>query len=123
MGDPRHVLGTAAEAAVERWLTAAGWRVLARRCRPAGGGEIDLVAIDRSGVLVAIEVRARRSARAGSAAASVGPPRVARLRRSLATLAPMLNVTHRGLRVDLVTAEPVADPPGGWRLARLPGIG
>lgn len=123
MADPRHRLGLAAEAAVERWLTASGWRIVARRCRPRGGGELDLVAIDPDGVLVGIEVRARRSVRRGSAAASVGPTRIDRLRRSLGLLAPELGLAHRGLRVDLVTVEPVDDAPGRWRLARLPTVG
>ncbi|MBW3612526.1 MAG: YraN family protein [Chloroflexi bacterium] len=123
MADPRHVLGRAAEAAVERWLCAAGWRILARRIRPTtGGGEIDLVALDPSGVLVAVEVRARRSRRAGAAAASVDARRVRRLGRALAAIGPMSRWPHAGLRVDLVTVEPT-DVPGRWRLTRLPSIG
>lgn len=124
MADPRHALGRAAEALAERWLTDAGWRVLARRCRPPGGeGEIDLVALDPDGVLVAIEVRARRGRRMGGAAASVDRRRVARLRRSLAAVGAASGLTHRGLRVDLVTAEPAGRARSGWRLLRIPGIG
>lgn len=124
MADPRHALGRAAEAAVERWLTGAGWRMLARRCRPpGGGGELDLVALDPKDVLVAIEVRARRSPRTGGAAASVDWRRVARLRRSLAAIGAASGRTHRGLRVDLVTAEPLGYDRSGWRLVRIPGIG
>lgn len=123
MTDPRHSLGRSAEAATERWLTQAGWRVLGRRLRPTGGGEIDLAAVDPGGVLVAIEVRARGSVRAGSAAASVDDRRVRRLRRSLASVRGTVHSRHRGLRVDLVTAEPVGDQAGRWRLVRIPGIG
>lgn len=125
MTNPRHELGLAAEAATERWLRAAGWTVLGRRQRPvvAGGGEIDLVAIDPTGVMVAIEVRARRTRRTGSATLSVDERRVARLRRSLAAVAAAAGVPHAGLRIDLVACEPVADVPGRWRLERLPAIG
>ena len=123
MGDPRHVLGLAAEEAVAAWLTAAGWRMLARRARSAGGGEVDLVALDPGRVLVAVEVRARRTARAGPAATSVDARRVARLGRTLAALGATCGEPHRGLRIDLVTVEPAAEGVGRWRLSRLPGIG
>lgn len=120
MGDPRHVLGLAAETAVAAWLTDAGWQVVERRARSASG-EVDLLAIDPDAVLVAVEVRARRSARAGRAAESVDPRRVGRLRRTLASLAAVAP-PHRGLRVDLVTVEPMRDAPGRWRIRRIPGL-
>ncbi len=123
MSDPRHVLGLAAEEATARWLDATGWRVVARRQRSADGGETDLVALDRDGILVAIEVRARRSERAGTAAMTVDRRRVERLRRTLSSVARSSGEPHRGLRVDLVTAEPAPGQPGRWRLARIPGIG
>ena len=81
MGDPRHDLGLAAEAAVVGWLTDAGWRVIERRARSPTGGEVDIVAIDPERTLVAVEVRARRTRRAGEAALSVDQRRVMRLRR------------------------------------------
>ena len=123
MADPRHRLGLDAEEAVAAWLSGAGWRVLACRQRSDEGGEVDLVAVDPSGVLVAIEVRARRSRRAGSALESVEARRVERLRRTLATFARASSVPRRGLRVDLVAAEPDSKRPGLWRLRRIPGIG
>ena len=123
MTDPRHALGLAAEDATAAWLAAKGWQLLARRRRESGGGEVDLIAIDPGGVLVALEVRARRSRRAGAAAASVDAQRVARLRRTLASVGASFRRRHHGLRVDLVTAEPVADQAGRWRLLRIPGIG
>ena len=122
MGDPRHTLGLAAEEAVAAWLSAAGWRVILRRARAAGGGEVDLVALDPSRTLVAVEVRARRTARTGRAAMSVDGRRVARLGRTLAAVATTSDVGHRGLRIDLVSVEPSGEP-GRWRLTRMPGIG
>ena len=123
MTDPRHALGLAAEDATAAWLGANGWQVLARRRRVSGSGELDVVAIDPDGILVALEVRARRSRRAGDAAASVDARRVARLRRTLADVGASCSRRHRGLRVDLVTAEPVVGQAGRWRLLRFPGIG
>lgn len=125
MADPRHRLGLRAEEATNAWLSRHGWRALARRLRCPGGGEVDLVALDPSGILVAVEVRARGSSRTGPAAASVDRRRVARLARTLAAFAASdAAPPHRGLRIDLVTAEPVpGGPPGAWRLRRVPGIG
>lgn len=123
MTDPRHSLGLAAEEAVAAWLSASGWRVVARRRRSTDGGEVDLVALDPNRVLVAIEVRARRTMRAGAAAASVDQRRIGRVGRTLASVAASCGEAHDGLRIDLVTAEPAPDQPGRWRLRRIPGIG
>lgn len=123
MGNPRHALGLAAESAVAEWLAACGWLVLGRRVRVAGGSEVDILALDPVRNLVAVEVRARHSGRAGSAATTADAKRVLRLRRSLASLATTTTVAHRALRVDLVTVEPLPDGAGRWRLSRLPGIG
>ena len=113
----RHALGARAEARVSDWLSAHGWRVLARRARQ-GGGELDIVALDPSGVLVGVEVRARRSERTGTPAETLGPDAVARRRRALAAYASDAP-PHRGLRLDLVSAVPTTR---GWRLSRLAGI-
>jgi putative endonuclease len=123
VSDPRHALGLAAEDLVADWLTRRGWQVVGRRLRSPAGGEVDLVARDLTGVLVAVEVRARRSARAGAAATSVDARRLGRLRGTLAAVAAAEQGRHTGLRVDLVTVEPVAGQPRRWRLRRLPGIG
>lgn len=123
MSDPRHHLGLEAEEAVAAWLTRVGWQVVARRLRSSAGGEVDLVALDPGRVLVAVEVRARSGPRAGAALESVGPRRVARLRRTLAAYARAGVGGHAGLRVDLVAVERDAARPGRWRLRRLSGIG
>jgi putative endonuclease len=119
MADPRHLLGVTAEARVATWLAARGWTVLATRHREAGGGEVDLVALDPTGVLVAVEVKARRTGRAGSAAAAMDPARARRLARTLTAFAASARTSHRGLRIDLVTVEPVAGAER-WMLRRLP---
>lgn len=121
MPDPRHQLGLRAEAAVGAWLDRCGWRILATRYRSPGGGEVDLLALDPDGVLVAVEVRARRSHRTGAAVATVDQRRIRRLARTLTTYAAQSGPRHRGLRIDLVTVEP--EMTTGWRMVRHPGIG
>jgi putative endonuclease len=123
MADPRHSFGSHAEAAAARWLESRGWRVLARRYRSRGGGEVDLVMLDPQRVLVGIEVRARRTGRAGLPEESVDARRIARIARSLAGFAASAAVAHEGLRVDLVAAEPVRRRPSLLRLRRIPTTG
>lgn len=120
MGDPRHDLGRAAEEAVARWLAGHGWRILDARHRSAEG-EIDLVALDPDQVLVAVEVRLRRSGRSGDALASVRPRHLRRVSAALVRYARECGTRHRGLRIDLVGVAP-GPQPGTWRLRRLPAI-
>lgn len=122
MGDARHVLGLAAEQAVAAWLETTGWRVVALRYRTPSGGEVDLIALDPGRVLVAIEVRARRSKRAGDGSESIDARRTARIGRSLVDFGSSTRVGHRGTRVDLVLVAP-ADAPGRWNARRIPDIG
>lgn len=123
MADARHALGLAAEGAVAAWLTQGGWTLLARRIRTDAGGEIDLVACDPGGVLVAIEVRARRSARSGIGAETIDRRWVARLGRSLVAFAATTRTRHTGLRIDLVLLEPVPGTERRWSVRRIPDIG
>jgi putative endonuclease len=119
MTDPRHALGERAELAVATWLSTLGWRVLERRWRgPAG--ELDLVCVDPGGVLVGVEVKVRRTDRAGSGLESVERRRLGRLRATLAAFATARVVAHQGARLDLVTLTPADD--GKWRIQRLPAI-
>ena len=123
MPNPRHLLGQAAEDAVARWLTDAGWTIVGRRIRDGGGGEVDIIALDRTRTLVAIEVRARTTPRTGRAAETVDATRTARLGRTLAAVARRERLGAAGLRIDLVTAEPEPGEIGRWRLRRMEGIG
>jgi putative endonuclease len=122
MPDPRHRLGHAAEAAVAEWLIASGWQVIARRVRAPGGGEIDLVALDRVDTLVGIEVRARHTARAGIGSETVDGRKAVRMARTLAAVAEGRRLPHRGLRLDLVCVMPEPGEPGRWRLRRVPAL-
>jgi Holliday junction resolvase-like predicted endonuclease len=121
MADPRHELGRAAEQAVAEWLASHRWQILATRYR-SPEGEIDLVALDPERCLVGVEVRLRRSGRAGEAVASVRPCHLRRVSSALATFARGAPIPHVGLRVDLVAVVP-GPRPRTWRLTRLPITG
>lgn len=123
MGDPRHDLGRAAEGAVAAWLEQSGWRVLGQRVRSANGGEVDVVALDPGDVIVGIEVRARRSRRAGTGLESIDARRTARMARTLAWFAATAPTRHRGLRLDVVTVAPEPGTVNRWRLRRTPNVG
>jgi putative endonuclease len=123
MADPRHRFGRDAEEAAAAWLERNGWTVLARRYRTPAGSEVDLVMLDPAGVLVGVEVRARRSGRAGIAAETVDTRRARRIGRSVAAFATGWARAHGGLRVDLVAVEPVDELGRQVRMRRVPNIG
>jgi len=115
VSDPRHALGERGETAVAAWLATRGWTILARRWR-CPFGELDLVALDPDDVLVAVEVKLRRGARAGNPLESIDRRRVARLRAALGRFrgeAP--TGLGEGTRLDLVAVRPAGE--GLWRLA------
>ena len=123
--------GRAAEDAAAAWLAGQGWLILDRRARSRrgdGAGEIDLVALDRSGncpgdlsgagsVVVFVEVKARRTLEA--ALASVTPAQ----RRRLAVAAEGWLARHPdyaevGVRFDVIAVAEGAPPahlPDAWR--------
>lgn len=120
MPDPRHQLGLRAEEATAAWLTARGWRMLAHRWR-CPEGELDLVAFDPDGFLVAIEVKLRRGERAGGPLESVDRRRLRRLRAALGRFRATEPMGRgEGLRIDMVAVRPTAN--GRWRLAHHPAI-
>ena len=120
MPNSRHALGERAEATVAEWLTTRGWTVVARRWRCAEG-ELDIVAFDRTQILVAVEVKLRQTGRAGQPLESIGARRLGRLRSALGRFAAEAPTPRiQGLRVDLVEVRP--DGAGQWRLMHHPGI-
>ena len=116
--DPRHELGRRAEDAAATWLSNAGWQVLDRRWR-AAVGELDIVCRDPTGMLVAVEVKLRRTRRTGAPLEAIDRRRLGRLRAALGAYAAGSMASWSGLRVDLVTVEP---EDSLWRLRRHPGI-
>lgn len=120
MPDPRHLLGLRAEEATAAWLTGRGWTILGRRWR-CPEGEIDIIALDADGVLVAVEVKVRSTGRSGDPAESVDRRRLHRLRAALGFFGAMPQcATHDGLRIDLVAVRPADGDT--WRLSRHPAI-
>jgi putative endonuclease len=115
MPDPRHALGERAEGAAAAWLENRGWTILARRWR-CPEGELDLVAHDPDGVLVGIEVKVRRTGRAGDPLESIDRQRLLRLRKALGRFrSEATRSAGEGLRVDLVALRP--GEHGQWRLS------
>jgi putative endonuclease len=118
--DPRHALGERAEEATATWLEAQGWTILARRWR-CHDGELDLVALDPDAMLVGIEVKVRRTSRAGDPVESVDRRRIGRLRAALGSFASGASrPAGNGLRLDLVAMRP--EGIGQWRLSHHRGI-
>ena len=118
MSDPRHTAGILGEERAATWLVSRGWTLLERRWR-SREGELDLVCIDPSRRLVGVEVRLRRTAKAGSAVESITPRHRSRLRACLVAYALEHRVRHAGLRVDLIAIEAAG---AAWRLVRHPAI-
>jgi len=118
--DPRHALGERAEEVVAAWLSARGWTILARRWR-CPQGELDLVARDPDGVLVAVEVKLRRTGRSGGPSESIDRHRLQRLRSALGRfVADARAPVGEGMRLDLVAVRP--DEGGRWRLTHQRAI-
>ena len=111
---PTQRVGDAHEDAALRLLQARGLVLLARNlaCRH---GEIDLAMRDGA-VLVFVEVRARRDARFGGAAASIGAAKQRRLAQAAAYWLPRLAARHwRGVPPARASTWSPSNPalPGG----------
>nr|WP_300337830.1 YraN family protein [Actinomyces sp.] len=111
-GRDRSQTGRRGEDLAAAYLTDLGWTVLERNWRPQGlaglRGELDIVASEPSAcagrpVLVAVEVKTRSSAVAGTPAEAVTPAK----RRRLARLAAAWLAEHGGsgrrLRLDVIS--------------------
>lgn len=108
--DRRRPLALAGEELVARHLVASGMSLLARnwRCRL---GELDLVVLD-GGVLVAVEVKTRRSLAFGDPLEAITHTKVRRLRQLAAQFARDQELGVRGVRVDAVAVTwPPGEPP------------
>lgn len=90
--------GRGAELIAALWLMAKGYRILGRRQRTPFG-EVDLAAL-RNGVLVIVEVKARKTREAGLYA--VTPMQQARLGRAASVLAGRWRLNALPIRFDVV---------------------
>ena len=82
MSNHRAEIGAAAEREAAAALASAGWQILGRNLRVAGL-EIDILARDETGRLVAVEVRARLRVGAATPAEILGQRKRAALRASV----------------------------------------
>jgi putative endonuclease len=106
--DPRHDLGLRAEDAAAKALEAAGYRVRARRFRTRLG-EIDLVAEDRTGTVVFVEVKARSGSGYGEPLEAVDRRRQSRLARAATLYLQSCGALERACRFDVVSVRVAAD--------------
>lgn len=107
----RSIVGREAEDLAARSLAASGWVIVSRNLR-LGRLEVDLLARDPRGSLVAIEVRRRASIGAAAPAELLGYRKLGALRRQRARL-------PEGCRVDLLL---VLGSPGRERLRLVRGV-
>ena len=91
--------------------------MLARNAR-AGGVEIDLV-VASGRTLAFVEVKTRRSRRAGAAEEAVDARKRARLLRGAAAWLREHGWRGRSVRFDVVSVE--RDGDGSWRIRHRPG--
>ena len=107
----RAIVGREAEALAARSLARSGWVILSRNLR-LGRLEVDLLARDPRGSLVAIEVRRRASVGAATPAELLGSRKMRALRRQRGLL-------PEGCHIDLLL---VLGAPGKERLRLIRGV-
>ena len=85
-------------------VLAQGWAICERNwyCR---SGELDLVAVDPDGVLVAIEVKTRSQSYTGYAAEAITPEKFRRLRRTFATYLSTCTQWYPSIRIDVIAID------------------
>ena len=106
--------GATSETYVADALAASGWTLLARNLRTRWA-EIDLLAVDPTGALVVVEVKARHPLSWARAAVALRPRQRRRLARALEAVARQRG--WRGaLRVDLADVELLGGRPVAYRL-------
>lgn len=112
MSDKDNTSGKQAEVLAARFLERQGLRVLTQNfhCR---GGEIDLVCLDRK-VLVFVEVRLRRNAGYGGAAASITLSKQARIILAARHYLSANEATENDCRFDCVLLDSLNDSRIEW---------
>jgi putative endonuclease len=100
---PPATLGARGEAAAARYLRRQGYTIVARQARDALG-ELDLVAVDR-GVVVFVEVKTRRSDRAGHPAEAVDAAKQRRVTRAALAFLRRHRLWNYPVRFDVVAIQ------------------
>ena len=117
MRSDRRTLATAGEQLAAEHLTRAGYRIAARNVR-ADGVEIDLVAT-RGGLVVFVEVKARRGRGYGAPEEAVDARKRARLVRGARAWLHTNGPRQARARFDVICVEP--GPNGALVVRHLPG--
>ncbi len=104
-----HRLGRWGQKQAERRLVRDGCRIIARNWGFTGG-ELDVVALTREGVLVFVEVKTRRSEAFAPAIAAVNRKKQQKIGRTAKRFLTEFNLSGRPLRFDVIT---VILPPEG----------
>lgn len=98
--------GRRAELLAAAWLLLKGYRLLALRARTPYG-EVDIAALHR-GLLVVVEVKARKDRRSGLEAVGIRQQR--RLAHAAVTLSQRWRLAARRIRFDVMVVRPWASP-------------
>ncbi len=101
MADDRKRYGQSSEQTAVRFLERKGYKIIERNYRTALG-EIDIVARHK-GVLVFVEVKARRSGRFGHPGAAVTPAKQRRISMAALTYLKAHRAMDKPARFDVVT--------------------
>jgi len=117
MHDDRRALGAEGEARAAAHLAQRGYRILSRNVR-FDGVEIDLIAA-RPGLVVFVEVKARRSRARGLPEEAVDARKQARLVRAAAAWLHAHPAFWARVRFDVIACE--FEPDGSVRLRHLEG--
>ena len=95
--------GQSAEDIAEQMLRKKGYRILGRNVRVVGG-ELDLIADDQ-GVLVFIEVKARRDQHFGGAAYAITPRKKQQIIKLAACYLSQHELTNQSCRFDAILVD------------------
>lgn len=95
----RRAYGAFGEDLAARWYAARGYTVLARNWR-CSDGELDVV-LERDGIVVFCEVKARSTATFGTGFDAVTPAKQARIRRLAVRFLAEAGLGYRALRFDV----------------------
>ncbi|MEX5216665.1 MAG: YraN family protein [Nitrospiraceae bacterium] len=114
MRDARQQLGREGESLAERFLRSRGYHIVARNVR-SPSGELDLIA-DDGGVLVFVEVKARRTGAFGGTSYAVDPRKQSRIVKQAAQYLARHRIHGRACRFDVVLLRSGAGPDSAVEL-------
>jgi putative endonuclease len=109
MADDRKSFGQESEEAAARFLRRQGYKIMERNFRNALG-EIDIIARHK-GVLVFVEVKARRSLDYGNPKGAVTPAKQRKLSQVALSYLKKIGATQTRARFDVVTVQPAKEGP------------